>query len=68
MVLENPGIPLPFKIQTISLTVLDLKFKVLDEIIWRYKPEKNSHLHNRAIKFHKIHFHPALLRNINDRL
>jgi hypothetical protein len=32
-VLENPGIPLPFRIQTNSLKVLDLKFKVLDEII-----------------------------------
>jgi hypothetical protein len=31
--LENPGIPLPFRIQTISLKVLDLKFKVLDTII-----------------------------------
>jgi hypothetical protein len=31
--LENPGIPLPFRIQTVSLKVLDLKFKVLDEII-----------------------------------
>ncbi|KAM5528654.1 hypothetical protein FOXYSP1_19135 [Fusarium oxysporum f. sp. phaseoli] len=31
--LENPGIPLPFRIQTNSLKVLDLKFKVLDEII-----------------------------------
>ncbi|KAM5528399.1 hypothetical protein FOXYSP1_18880 [Fusarium oxysporum f. sp. phaseoli] len=27
--LENPGIPLPFRIQTVSLKVLDLKFKVL---------------------------------------
>jgi hypothetical protein len=32
-VLENPGIPLPFRIQTVSLKVLDLKFKVLDTII-----------------------------------
>jgi hypothetical protein len=31
--LENPGIPLLFRIQTNSLKVLDLKFKVLDEII-----------------------------------
>ncbi|KAM5528379.1 hypothetical protein FOXYSP1_18860 [Fusarium oxysporum f. sp. phaseoli] len=31
--LENPGIPLPFRIQTVSLKVLDLKFKVLDTII-----------------------------------
>jgi hypothetical protein len=30
--LENPGIPLLFRIQTVSLKVLDLKFKVLDEI------------------------------------
>ncbi|KAM5529351.1 transposase-like protein [Fusarium oxysporum f. sp. phaseoli] len=30
--LENPGIPLIFRIQTVSLKVLDLKFKVLDEI------------------------------------
>ncbi|KAH7186782.1 hypothetical protein DER44DRAFT_126791 [Fusarium oxysporum] len=34
--LENPGIPLPFRIQTISLKVLDLKLKVLD-IIKFYK-------------------------------
>jgi hypothetical protein len=33
LLLENPGIPLPFRIQTNSLKVLDLKFKVLDEII-----------------------------------
>jgi hypothetical protein len=32
ILLENPGIPLPFRIQTASLKVLDLKFKVLDEI------------------------------------
>jgi hypothetical protein len=32
-VLESPGIPLAFRIQTNSLKVLDLKFKVLDEII-----------------------------------
>ncbi|KAG4273458.1 hypothetical protein FPRO04_09581 [Fusarium proliferatum] len=32
-VLENPGIPLPFRIQTVSLKVPDLEFKVLDEII-----------------------------------
>jgi hypothetical protein len=44
--LENPGIPLPFRIQTVSQKVLDLEFKVLDEIIYRYKPEKNSHLNN----------------------
>jgi hypothetical protein len=31
--LENPEIPLPFRIQTVSLKVLDLEFKVLDEII-----------------------------------
>jgi hypothetical protein len=31
--LENPGIPLPFRIQTNSLEVLELEFKVLDEII-----------------------------------
>jgi hypothetical protein len=31
--LENPGIPLPFRIQTVGLKVLDLEFKVLDEII-----------------------------------
>ncbi|KAJ0126354.1 hypothetical protein HZ326_30539 [Fusarium oxysporum f. sp. albedinis] len=31
--LENPGIPLIFRIQTVSLKVLDLKFKVLDETI-----------------------------------
>jgi hypothetical protein len=31
--LENPGIPLPFRIQTNSLKALDLEFKVLDEII-----------------------------------
>ncbi|RKK19021.1 hypothetical protein BFJ67_g17637 [Fusarium oxysporum f. sp. cepae] len=30
---KNPGIPLPCRIQTVSLKVLDLKFKVLDEII-----------------------------------
>jgi hypothetical protein len=28
--LENPGIPLPFRVQTVSLKVLGLKFKVLD--------------------------------------
>jgi len=33
LVLENPGIPLPFRIQTVSQKVLDLEFKVLDEII-----------------------------------
>ncbi|RKK77815.1 hypothetical protein BFJ71_g16645 [Fusarium oxysporum] len=43
---ENPGIPLPFRLQTFSLKVLDLEFKVLDEIIQRYKPEKNSHLNS----------------------
>jgi hypothetical protein len=32
-VLENPGIPLPFRAQTNSLKVLELEFKVLDEII-----------------------------------
>jgi hypothetical protein len=32
-VLENPGIPLIFRIPTVSLKVLDLKFKVLDETI-----------------------------------
>jgi hypothetical protein len=31
--LKNPGIPLPFRVQTVSLKVLDLEFKVLDEII-----------------------------------
>ncbi|QKD56865.2 uncharacterized protein FOBCDRAFT_203916 [Fusarium oxysporum Fo47] len=31
--LENPGIPLPLRTQTVSLKVLDLKFKVLDIII-----------------------------------
>jgi hypothetical protein len=31
--LENPGIHLPYRIQTVSLKVLDLEFKVLDEII-----------------------------------
>jgi hypothetical protein len=31
--LEIPGIPLPFRIKTISLEVLDLEFKALDEII-----------------------------------
>ncbi|KAM5529152.1 hypothetical protein FOXYSP1_16996 [Fusarium oxysporum f. sp. phaseoli] len=30
LLLENPGIPLIFRIQTVSLKVLDLKFKVLD--------------------------------------
>jgi hypothetical protein len=30
--MENPGIPLPFKIHTNSLEVLELQFKVLDEI------------------------------------
>jgi hypothetical protein len=38
----NPRIPLPFRIQTSSLKVLDLEFKVLDGIIQRYKPEKSS--------------------------
>ena len=33
----NPRIPLPFRIQTSSLKVLDLEFKVLDGIIQRYK-------------------------------
>jgi hypothetical protein len=33
LMLENPGIPLPFRIQTVSLKVQDLKFKVLDTII-----------------------------------
>jgi uncharacterized protein YjeT (DUF2065 family) len=33
LVLEIPGIPVIFRIQTVSLKVLDLKFKVLDEII-----------------------------------
>jgi hypothetical protein len=28
----KPGNPLPFRIQTVSLKVLNLKFKVLDEI------------------------------------
>jgi hypothetical protein len=32
-VLGNPGIPLPSRIQTVILKVLDLEFKVLDEII-----------------------------------
>jgi hypothetical protein len=32
-VLENPGILLPFRVQTNSLKVLELEFKVLDEII-----------------------------------
>jgi hypothetical protein len=31
--LENPGIPLPFRIQANSLEVLELMFKVPDEII-----------------------------------
>jgi hypothetical protein len=31
--LENTGIPLPFRIQTVGLKVPDLKIKVLDEII-----------------------------------
>jgi len=31
--LENPDIPLPFRIQTDSLKVLELEFKVLDETI-----------------------------------
>jgi hypothetical protein len=43
---ENPGIPLPFRLQTFSLKVLDLEFKILVEIIQRYKPEKNSHLNS----------------------
>jgi hypothetical protein len=30
--LENPGIPLPFRIQTVSLEVLNIEFNVLDEI------------------------------------
>jgi hypothetical protein len=46
-VLENPGIALLFRIQTVSLKVLDLKFKVLDTIIWRYKPENNSQLNKK---------------------
>ncbi|KAJ0130873.1 Uncharacterized protein HZ326_26028 [Fusarium oxysporum f. sp. albedinis] len=33
LLLENPGIPLIFRIPTVSLKVLDLKFKVLDETI-----------------------------------
>jgi hypothetical protein len=33
LLLENLGIPLPFKIQTNSLKVLELEFRVLDEII-----------------------------------
>ncbi|KAM5528524.1 hypothetical protein FOXYSP1_19005 [Fusarium oxysporum f. sp. phaseoli] len=37
LLLENPGIPLPFRIQTNSLKVLDLKFKVLDnQVIQKY--------------------------------
>jgi hypothetical protein len=67
-VLENPGIPLPFRIQTNGLKVVDLEFTVLDEIISRYKPEKNSHLNNQQSSFIKIYFHPALLRNINNTL
>jgi hypothetical protein len=47
LLLENQGIPLPFRIQTNSLKVLKLEFKVLDEIIQRYIPEKNSHLNNK---------------------
>ncbi|KAM5527088.1 hypothetical protein FOXYSP1_20600 [Fusarium oxysporum f. sp. phaseoli] len=37
--LENPGIPLPFSIQTVSLKdlTLDLKFKFLDEIVYFIK-------------------------------
>jgi hypothetical protein len=31
--LENPGITLIFRIHTVSLEVLDLELKVLDEII-----------------------------------
>ncbi|KAL3599809.1 hypothetical protein FPOAC2_04037 [Fusarium poae] len=45
-VLENPGIPLPFR---------------------RYKPEKNSHINNEQSSFIKYIFHPALLRNINNK-
>jgi hypothetical protein len=33
LLLENPRIPLPFRIQTVSLRVLDLDFEVLDDII-----------------------------------
>jgi hypothetical protein len=54
--LENPGIPLIFRIQTVGL-------KVLDEIIQRYKPEKNSHLNNEQPSFIKYSFHPALNQN-----
>ncbi|KAM5529441.1 hypothetical protein FOXYSP1_17285 [Fusarium oxysporum f. sp. phaseoli] len=32
--LENPGIPLIFRIQTVSLKVLDLMFKVLDNQVF----------------------------------
>jgi hypothetical protein len=53
ILLENPGIPLIFRIQTVSLKVLDLKFKVLDEIIQRYKPEKDSHLNNEQQSYTK---------------
>jgi hypothetical protein len=42
----KPGNPLPFRIQTVSLKVLNLKFKVLDEINKRYKPEKSFHFNN----------------------
>jgi hypothetical protein len=31
--LEDPAIPLPFRIQTVSLRVLDLESKVLDWIV-----------------------------------
>jgi hypothetical protein len=32
-VLENPGIPLPFRVQTVNPKVLDLEFKFLEEMI-----------------------------------
>jgi hypothetical protein len=54
--LENPGTPLPFRVQTHSLKVLDLEFKVLDEMIERYKPEKNSHLNIEQSSFTKYIF------------
>jgi hypothetical protein len=57
-VLENSGIPVPFRIQTNSLKVLDLEFQVLDEIISRYKPEKNSHLNNEQPSFTKYILSP----------
>jgi hypothetical protein len=41
---RKPENPLPFRIQTGSL-------RVLDEIIYKYKPEKNSHLHNEPSNF-----------------